>query len=320
MPRTPWRRRRSADNPRPAGRRWTRGLRNGRSFARRVLASRRRAEGVATFSTGNGSGDPIDVLRRDVAAIAPTSPPVSMPHRATGPASPPLLPGERTLARRTAFALVNACTIASIMLGLGAVYLAAHGQVRLAALVLLGCVAFDGADGGLARKFGVASPFGAQMDSLADMCSFGLATPLVVYFWMQAEAPLWLVAPVCALVTVCGAIRLARFNVSPKDGRYFCGVPTTMAAAILAVTMLLNPDPRPVAVMLTIVAGLAVLMVSGFPYAKLAQLLRLPPWLWVLPVVGALIDASGAFVVVVAAYLLSGPLLWLWQRGQEVEA
>lgn len=234
--------------------------------------------------------------------------------------SPPLLPGERTLARRLKFAAVNACTIASILLGLGAVFLAAHGQVRFAALVLLGCVAFDGADGGLARKFGVSSPFGAQMDSLADMCSFGLATPLVVYFWMQGEAPLMVIAPVCALVTVCGAIRLARFNVSPKDGRYFCGVPTTMAAAIMAVTVVLIPEPRPVAVMLGIVAGLAVLMVSGFPYAKLARLLRLPPWLWVLPVVGAFIDVSGAFVALVAAYLLSGPLLWLWQRGQTAEA
>ena len=55
------------------------------------------------------------------------------------------------------------------------------GDVRVAAICLVACVAFDGLDGALARKLGVASPFGAQMDSLADMCSFGLAAPVVVY-------------------------------------------------------------------------------------------------------------------------------------------
>ena len=56
-----------------------------------------------------------------------------------------------------------------------------HGDVRFAAMCLVACVAFDGLDGALARKLGVSSPFGAQMDSLADMCSFGLAAPVVVY-------------------------------------------------------------------------------------------------------------------------------------------
>ena len=93
----------------------------------------------------------------------------------------PLLPGERTAARRIKFAVVNACTLTSLMLGMLAIFLAMQGDVRIAALCLIACVVFDGLDGALARKFGVASPFGAQMDSLADMCSFGLAAPVVVY-------------------------------------------------------------------------------------------------------------------------------------------
>ena len=116
-----------------------------------------------------------------------------------------------------------------------------HGDVRLAAVCLVACVAFDGLDGALARKLGVASPFGAQMDSLADMCSFGLAAPgrglrLAGRHGADRRPPRW----PASLVAGCAAIRLARFNVSPKDGRFFCGVPTTMAAAVLALAVLID--------------------------------------------------------------------------------
>jgi CDP-diacylglycerol--serine O-phosphatidyltransferase len=220
-----------------------------------------------------------------------------------------LLPGEHTAARRFRFALVNSCTLASLGLGLLAIFLAMDGEVRPAAACLVACVAFDGLDGALARKFGVASPFGAQMDSLADMCSFGLAAPVVVYASLAHSVPTAAAAVACVLVAGCAAIRLARFNVSPKDGKFFAGVPTTMAAAVLAVTVLIDL-PLPGLAVLGGVALLAFAMVSSFPYAKLARLLKLPPWVWLLPVFGALVDARLTFVVVVAVYLLSGPVMW----------
>ncbi|GAA0500749.1 CDP-diacylglycerol--serine O-phosphatidyltransferase [Paractinoplanes deccanensis] len=238
------------------------------------------------------------------------------PHLATPPVVPDealpasLLPGEHTAARRVRFAIVNGCTIASLGLGLTAIFLAMQGDVRLAAACLVACVAFDGLDGALARKLGVSSPFGAQMDSLADMCSFGLAAPVVVYASLAHTVPTPAAAVACMLVAACAAIRLARFNVSPKDGKFFCGVPTTMAAAVLAVTVLIGL-PLPGMVLIGGVALLAFAMVSSFPYAKLARLLRLPAWLWLLPIVGALVDARLTFVMVVAAYLLSGPVLWM---------
>ncbi|WP_229400640.1 CDP-alcohol phosphatidyltransferase family protein [Micromonospora okii] len=254
--------------------------------------------------------------RAEIAAIVPVSP-------ALAPSTPvdddaqsmsiPLLPGERTTARRAKFALVNACTLASLALGINAIFVAMHGEVRLAALLLIACVVFDGLDGALARKFGVASPFGAQMDSLADMCSFGLAAPVVVYASLAGEAPPAAAAVAAALVAGCAAIRLARFNVSPKDGRFFCGVPTTMAAAVLALTVALGL-PLPGLVQLAGVALLAFAMVSSFPYAKLARLVKLPPWLWLAPVVGALVDVRLTFALVVVGYLVSGPVLWLHQR------
>jgi CDP-diacylglycerol--serine O-phosphatidyltransferase len=247
--------------------------------------------------------------------IAPISPAVPAVSAApTDGLSIPILPGAPTLARRMRFTAVNACTISSLLLGMSAIFMALNGvSVKWAALCLIACVAFDGLDGALARKLGVASPFGAQMDSLADMCSFGIAAPVVVYAWLAGSAPAWLAMPACSLVAVCAAIRLARFNVSPKDGKFFCGVPTTMVAAVLALGTLIEPR-MPVPARVAAVAVLALAMVTSFPYAKLPRLLRLPPWLLVLPAVGALIDYRLTFAGVVAAYLVSGPVLWLRER------
>ena len=116
------------------------------------------------------------------------------------------------------------------------------------------------------------------------------------------------------MVAGCAAIRLARFNVSPKDGKFFSGVPTTMAAAVLALAVLIDL-PVPGLALLGGVALLAFAMVSSFPYAKLARIVKLPPWLWLLPIVGALVDARLTFVFLVVAYLVSGPFVWLRTRA-----
>ncbi|MFD1368585.1 CDP-alcohol phosphatidyltransferase family protein [Actinoplanes sichuanensis] len=318
MPSTPWRRRRSTDSPRPAGRRWAGRLRRGGSLARQALmvrVGRRSAEtGRAATATRaevlHIGSDPVRTLTIPAPGV-PVDVSVAEPDPA--PASIPLLPGERTMSRRASFALVNACTLSSLGLGLLAIFLAMDGQVQIAAACLVACVIFDGLDGALARKLGVASPFGAQMDSLADMCSFGLAAPVVVYASLADQVPQAAAAIATALVAGCAAIRLARFNVSPKDGRFFCGVPTTMAAAVLALTVLIGL-PLPGMVQLAGVTLLAFAMVSSFPYAKLARLLKLPPWLWLLPIVGALLQPRMTFVLIVAAYLASGPILWMRTR------
>jgi CDP-diacylglycerol---serine O-phosphatidyltransferase len=261
---------------------------------------------AAPYVGGPVPVEPALAAKADTGTAAEDSPALSIP----------LLPGERTVGRRIRFALVNSCTISSIVLGITAIFLAVgHSDVRWAAGCLIFCVVFDGLDGALARKLGVASPFGAQMDSLADMCSFGLAAPVVVYAWLAGTASRMLIVPACALVAVCAAIRLARFNVSPKDGRFFCGVPTTMVAAVLASATLISPEMPPwLRVAGVVVLGLA--MVSSFPYVKLARLLRLPPWMLLLPVLGAIVDYGFTFVVIVLAYLVSGPVIWLRQRSR----
>ncbi|MBT8227432.1 MAG: CDP-alcohol phosphatidyltransferase [Dactylosporangium sp.] len=231
-----------------------------------------------------------------------------------GPLTIQLLPGDQTFDRRLRFALVNACTVASLAMGMSAVFLALNAdRVQWAAGCLIACIVLDGLDGALARRLGVASPFGAQMDSLADMCSFGVAAPVVGYAWLAGAAPTWLVGPACGLVAICAAIRLARFNISPKDGRFFCGVPTTMAAAVLALGILIAPNVS-AWLQAAAIAVLALAMVSSFPYAKLARLLRLPPWLLILPVIGLFVDYQLTYVLVVAAYLISGPLVGIRHR------
>jgi len=328
VPRAPWRRRRTTDSPRPAGR-WTGKLRRSGTFARRVLLVpvARRRRNPLTGATLTGANATLMLPRADltrthpdlaslgVGTLAPVSPAVPTPPGGapTGPLTIPLLPGERTVARRLRFAAVNACTLASLVLGLFAIFLAMQGDVRWAAACLIACVTFDGLDGALARKLGVASPFGAQMDSLADMCSFGLAAPVVVYASLAGTVPPVAAGVACALVAGCAAVRLARFNVSPKDGRFFCGVPTTMAAAVLALAVLIGL-PVSGGWQLAGVALLAFAMVSSFPYAKLARLIKLPPWLLAVPVIGALADVRLTFALIVAAYLASGPLIWLHRR------
>jgi CDP-diacylglycerol--serine O-phosphatidyltransferase len=294
-----------------------------------------------------------------IAAIPPVGDPVALASPPAGSGAPDrvgwLLPGEQTAARRLRFLVVNACTLAALSLGVLAILLAMRGEVQTAAACLIGCVVLDGLDGLLARRLGVATPFGSQLDSLADMCTFGIAAPVVVYASVVAEGPGGAVAGltpttgagtgtsagtsdtaglvagtdtaglvagsvppavaavVCALVAGCAAIRLARFNISPRDSRFFSGVPTTLAAAVLAVAVLIDL-PVPPAVQLGGVVVLAFAMVSGFPYASLARLLRLPPWLWLAPLAAALVDARLTFLALVVGYLVSGPLLWLHQR------
>jgi CDP-diacylglycerol--serine O-phosphatidyltransferase len=343
-----WRRRRSLDTPRPAGRRWAARLVRGGSRATQVFArvtGRRRDSGISAaagtqvvFPRPEGPDRSRRRAPRRVTAaplaVPPLDPPVSaipamVPtvglHGATTtgrdygveqavPVTIPLLPGERTPLRRLQFAITNACTLGSLGLGMGAIFLAIHGDLWLAALAILACVALDGCDGGLARKFGVASPFGAQMDSMADLGSFGIATGVVSYLWLTSQGANPVAAgAACALLAACAAIRLARFNVSPKDGRFFCGVPTTMTAAVLALDIVIAPD-LPAMYQVGLVAVYAIAMVSGFPYAKLSRVLRLPPWLFLLPAVCALISVQGTFLAVIIGYLLSGPVLWVVLR------
>jgi CDP-diacylglycerol--serine O-phosphatidyltransferase len=204
------------------------------------------------------------------------------------------------------------CTVIALLLGSSAILLAAAGELDWAGVCLLGCFGMDGIDGALARKLGVASPFGAQMDSLADLCGFGVATPLLAYHWLNGAAPDYAIATACAILATCAMIRLARFNVMPKDARYFSGLPAAMPAVILAFAIQL--DIGPAVGHMALVVILAVLMVTTFPYAKFGRLYTFPWWVWLISVAVAMMSPTATFELLVAVYLASGPVLWLLKR------
>jgi CDP-diacylglycerol--serine O-phosphatidyltransferase len=110
-----------------------------------------------------------------------------------------------------------------------------HQQYLISAWAIVGAGIFDMLDGRVARLAKATSPFGVQYDSLSDLISFGIAPSLLAYVWVLESwrSFSWLLA---FLFLACGALRLARFNVShasvPKT--YFQGLPITLAAQVLA--------------------------------------------------------------------------------------
>ncbi len=138
--------------------------------------------------------------------------------------------------RRTGiYWLPNAITTVALFAGFYAIVQAMNNRFELAAMGILVAMVFDGLDGRVARWTHTQSPFGAELDSLSDMVSFGAAPALVLYeYALKGMGKLgWVAAFVyCA----CAALRLARFNtnIGIVDKRYFQGLPSPAAAGILA--------------------------------------------------------------------------------------
>jgi CDP-diacylglycerol--serine O-phosphatidyltransferase len=214
---------------------------------------------------------------------------------------------------RIRFLIVNSFTSFNLMIGVLALIVAGTGQTALAAWGLLVCVLLDSCDGSLARHWRVTSEFGAQLDSLADMTSFIIASVALTYYWAQPTTPFPLVLVVCGLYALAGAFRLARFNSSPEDRHFFQGIPSTGGAALLAANYLAAPPPSAYGV-IALVGLLAVLMISTLPYPKLATLRRCPPWVWLAILAGALISPQMTVWLVSACYIGLGPAIWLFRR------
>ena len=156
--------------------------------------------------------------------------------------------------RRGIYILPTLFTIGTIFCGFYAVINAMKGEFDLAALALGFAVVCDGMDGRIARLTNSTSEFGVQMDSLADVISFGLAPAILAFAWgVQFVGPTLGEAArsqlfnlgyfIAFLFLLCGAVRLARFNVQknpiPKnpgrpDRKYFVGLPIPAAAAMVA--------------------------------------------------------------------------------------
>lgn len=212
--------------------------------------------------------------------------------------------------------IVNSFTSFNLVLGVLSLIAATAGLIRFAAWGLLCCVVLDMCDGSLARRWDVSSDFGAQLDSLADMTSFIIAGATLIYYWVQPMTPLWLIILASSLYALSGAFRLARFNTTTTtQPGYFQGMPTTFVAAAVATNYLVAPALNSYWVV-ALVTLLAVLMVSLFPYPKFspAMLRRCPPWLMLALVGSAVVNISWTVWLVTAAYISTGPAIWLRRR------
>mgnify|MGYP002623000583 CR=1 FL=1 len=197
--------------------------------------------------------------------------------------------------------LPSILTLGNAVCGFAAItcVLQGEGEARSyyqAGLFILLAMLFDALDGTVARLTRQTSAFGAQLDSLCDMVSFGMA-PAVFLLYCPQPFPLPLLWCIAVCYMACAAMRLARFNISKADdegGRWFCGLPTPAAAGVIASCMVIWPSVQnlkeqvslplqpaaEVGVRATIVAapwavlGLAFLMVSTVRYPHVVKQFR----------------------------------------------
>ena len=137
--------------------------------------------------------------------------------------------------RKGIYILPNLFTLAALFGGFYSVVMAMNGRFDMAAVGVFCAMVLDSLDGRVARMTNTQSAFGEQMDSLSDMVSFGAAPALIAYEWALQGLGTW--GWTAAFVyCACAALRLARFNVNTGvvDKRYFQGLPSPAAAALVA--------------------------------------------------------------------------------------
>jgi CDP-diacylglycerol--serine O-phosphatidyltransferase len=265
---------------------------------------------------------------------------MNLPSEDGHPVVNPLKPKFR---RRGIYWLPNLFTLAALFSGFYAIVQAMNERFEFAAMGIFAAMVLDGLDGRVARLTRTQSDFGAELDSLSDMVSFGVAPALVVYTWALRDfafaktVPLlgpwlstrlgWIAAFVyCA----CAALRLARFNtnIDVVDKRYFQGLPSPAAACVLAgLVWAINEyqikgvDVKWLAWGLTMFTGLT--MVSNFKFysgkdINLRKSVSFPVLVGIAMGFVFLFVSAGTLpeilFMVFLLYLLSGYALWVWER------
>ena len=175
------------------------------------------------------------------------------------------------------YLLPNLMTTGNLFFGFYAIILAMKQNFEYAAYAIVTAAVFDLLDGRLARLTRSTSKFGAEYDSLCDLISFCMAPALIMYLWaLQPFGRLgWIAA---FLFLTCGALRLARFNVQANviEKAYFQGLPTPMAAGIVASSILafnaLDWESQGNYLLLFMTALLAAVMISNFRYRSFKDL------------------------------------------------
>ncbi len=235
--------------------------------------------------------------------------------------------------KRGIYILPNLVTAGSLFAGFYSMVSTLNGNYSSAAIWIFISAICDGLDGKVARMTGTTSKFGVEFDSLADLVAFGVTPGLLMYAW--ALRPFGRLGWVAAfLFLVCGALRLARFNVQVDtvESKRFVGLPIPAAASMVASTVLLFthfgwPSSYKKFAILALIYLLAFLMVSSFRYYSFkdpALIKRQPFGFLLLAVVLLIVIAAEPVVmtfVVMLIYILSGPIDYIvtWPRRRRLE-
>jgi CDP-diacylglycerol--serine O-phosphatidyltransferase len=233
------------------------------------------------------------------------------------------------------FLLPNLFTSAGLFGGFYAIIAAIHGRYEAAAVAIIISSVFDALDGRIARFTHTTSSFGTQYDSLSDLVAFGIAPGILAYRWaMEPFGRLgWLAA---FMYVICGALRLARFNVqsNPKSA-YFKGLPIPAAACAVASLVLfahvtgMAPESNPY-IIIFMTYCLSFLMVSTIDYLSFKEfdIRDKKPFNVLVSVILIFIVIAYKprimLFLIMLAYVLSGPAMTLYRlhgkRGKSNEA
>ena len=197
------------------------------------------------------------------------------------------------------YVLPNLITTAGLFAGFYSIVASLKENFVVAAVAILAAAVFDGLDGRIARFTNTASKFGAEYDSLSDVIAFGVAPAFLAYNWALSFYGKggWIAA---FLFVLCGALRLARYNIQIGiiESKVFNGLPIPAAASVVATTVLFFDyagiegkfhDPS----MLIFVPVLSILMVSNIKYYSFKDLKLLRANLSLLFLIGSGADNRG---------------------------
>jgi CDP-diacylglycerol--serine O-phosphatidyltransferase len=227
--------------------------------------------------------------------------------------------------RRGIYILPNLFTTAALFAGFYAIVQAMNQRFEVAAVAIFIAMVLDGLDGRVARLTHTQSAFGAEYDSLSDMVSFGAAPALVMYEWALRD--MGKLGWIAAFIYCAGAaLRLARFNtnIDVVDKRYFQGLPSPAAAALIAGMVwvvidngISGQDVRWLACFLTIFAGVSMVSNVLFWSGKDINLRRSVPFIVVIALVMAFALVSsyppGVLFALFLAYAASGYVTYVWR-------
>ena len=170
----------------------------------------------------------------------------------------------------------NVLTLAALCSGLTAIRFGLQGYFKLAVIAIIVAAIFDALDGRVARRLGVASRFGAELDSLSDFLCFGVAPALVLYLASLKDGGAlgWVVT---LMFPICSALRLARFNTglladSPPPawtGSYFTGVPAPAGALLALIPLVVSFETEAAWPRHFLVVGAALVAVGGLMVSRL---------------------------------------------------